>query len=35
MMNNEIIRVLLADDDKDDRGDFLEAFETLKIMVKS
>ena len=31
MMTNEIIRVLLADDDKDDRNDFIEAFESLKI----
>ncbi|HSN61655.1 MAG TPA: response regulator [Ferruginibacter sp.] len=31
MINNEIIRVLLADDDKDDRTDFIEAFESLKI----
>ena len=31
MIKNEIIRVLLADDDKDDRTDFIEAFETLKI----
>ena len=30
-MTNEIIRVLLADDDKDDRNDFIEAFESLKI----
>lgn len=30
-MKNEIIHVLLADDDKDDRTDFIEAFETLKI----
>ncbi len=31
MLKNEIIRVLLADDDEDDRIDFIEAFETLKI----
>lgn len=31
MIKNENIRVLLADDDKDDRADFVEAFETLKI----
>ena len=31
MIKNEIIRILLADDDKDDRTDFIEAFETLKI----
>jgi CheY-like chemotaxis protein len=31
MITNEIIRVLLADDDKDDRTDFIEAFESLKI----
>ena len=31
MINNEIIRVLLADDDNDDRTDFIEVFETLKI----
>jgi len=30
-MTNEIIRVLLADDDKDNRNDFIEAFESLKI----
>ena len=30
-MKNEILRVLLADDDKDDRDDFIEAFESLKI----
>ena len=31
MIKNETIRILLADDDKDDRTDFIEAFETLKI----
>lgn len=31
MATNETIRVLLADDDKDDRNDFIEAFESLKI----
>jgi CheY-like chemotaxis protein len=31
MIKNEIIRILLADDDKEDRTDFIEAFETLKI----
>lgn len=34
MTTNEIIRVLLADDDKEDRTDFIEAFETLKIKTK-
>lgn len=34
MIQNEIIRVLLADDDKEDRSDFVEAFETLKIKTK-
>jgi len=31
MPKNEIIRVLLADDDQDDRTDFKEAFTTLKL----
>lgn len=31
MIKNEIILVLLADDDKDDCADFIEAFESLKI----
>jgi len=31
MINNEMIRVLLADDDKEDRTDFIEAFEALKM----
>ncbi len=31
MIQNEIIQVLLADDDKDDCADFIEAFESLKI----
>lgn len=31
MIQNEMIRVLLADDDKEDRTDFTEAFENLKI----
>ena len=31
MSTNETIRVLLADDDKDDRNDFIEAFESLKV----
>lgn len=31
MIKNEIIQVLLADDDKEDRTDFIEAFENLKI----
>lgn len=34
MTNNEIIRVLLADDDKEDRTDFIEAFETLRIKTQ-
>lgn len=31
MVNNETMRVLLADDDSEDRSDFIEAFESLKI----
>lgn len=31
MSNGETIRILLADDDKEDRNDFIEAFEGLKI----
>lgn len=31
MLNGEIIRILLADDDKEDRDDFIEAFDGLKI----
>jgi len=34
MIKNEIIRILLADDDKDDRSDFIEAFESLKIKTQ-
>lgn len=34
MIKNEIIRVLLADDDKEDRSDFIEAFENLKIKTQ-
>lgn len=34
MIKNEILHVLLADDDKEDRSDFIEAFETLKIKTK-
>lgn len=33
MSQKEIIRVLLAEDDKDDRDDFIEAFEGLKIQT--
>lgn len=31
MNNNEIIRVLLVEDDEDDRADFIESFASLKI----
>ena len=31
MSNEETIRILLADDDKEDRADFMEAFDGLKI----
>jgi CheY-like chemotaxis protein len=31
MSNEETIRILLADDDKEDRDDFIEAFDGLKI----
>jgi CheY-like chemotaxis protein len=31
MSNGETIRILLADDDKEDRDDFIEAFDGLKI----
>lgn len=34
MIINEIVRVLLADDDRDEREGFTEAFETLKIATK-
>ncbi len=33
-MKNETVHILLADDDKDDRNDFIEAFESLKIITK-
>jgi CheY-like chemotaxis protein len=33
MIVNETVRVLLADDDSEDRNDFLEAFESLKIVT--
>lgn len=33
-MNNETVHILLAEDDKDYRNDFIEAFESLKIITK-